>query len=104
MRATPRTARQAFSEKNIPVKFERPRARRYPFVASIELTDLAIRDAHQRTDERLKFVWLSCEHRGGPADTGNGHAEDIHAGANLWLFGTFAYALDYVRMGIAFGD
>ena len=52
----------------------------------------------------LNLFGCHDEHRGGPADTGNGHAEDIDAGANLWLFGKVAYALDFLRMGIAFGD
>lgn len=45
------------------MKFERPRARRYPFVASIELTDLAIRDAHleQTSDLNLFGCHVNTE-------------------------------------------
>ena len=40
IRVNPRTAPPGFVERSIHVKAERTRARRYPFVTSIELTDI----------------------------------------------------------------
>jgi len=46
------------------VHFERPRARRYPFVASIELTDLE--SEKLGINQGTQSIWMSCEHTEAP--------------------------------------
>jgi len=86
------------------VKLERPRARRYPFVASIELTDL-------QSETRIRGQISDLSLFGCHVETENIlpigtmlMLRIIHAGANFIALGKVAYALQRVGMGIAFTE
>src|SRR6266849_8006927 len=104
MRANPRTTRPEFLERRIRVKLGRPRARRYPLVASIELTDLQseTRIRGQISDLSLFGCHVETENL---LPTGTTlMLRIIYAGANFIALGKVAYALYRVGMGIAFTE
>jgi PilZ domain-containing protein len=86
------------------VKLERPRARRYPFVASIELTDL-------QSETRIRGQFSDLSLFGCRVETENLLPTGttlmlriIHAGANFIALGKVAYALHRMGMGIGFTE
>ncbi len=54
----PRQDQRKFFERNILVQSERPRARRYPFVTNIEITDV---DSETQTNEQTCDLNGACE-------------------------------------------
>ena len=81
---------------------ERPRARRYPFVARIELTDVRSED---QTRERTSDLSLFGCHVDTlkPLPTGTRvRVRLAHRGANFVALGTVVYAGANARMGVAF--
>jgi len=102
MRANSRTARQAFLERNTSAKYERACARRYPFVASIELTDLQsethIRE--QTSDLSLFGCHVDADHLLLTGTTVR--IRIVHAGASFVALGKVAYAVSSTGMGVAF--
>jgi hypothetical protein len=88
--------------KSTPVRVKRPRARRYPFVASIEITDL---QSEVRLQERVTDLSLyGC---GAPAHKTFAAGTKVrvkitHASKNFAALGRIAYATSDGNMGIIF--
>jgi hypothetical protein len=84
------------------VHTERPRARRYPFVAGIELTDVRS-ESHirERTSDLSVFGCRVDASRPFPTGT-NVRIRISHRGANFAALGTVVYAGPNAGMGIAF--
>ena len=82
--------------------YKRPRARRYPFVASIDLTDLEndIRITEQTKD--LSLFGCSVDGQRTLAPGTRVRVRISHAGGNFIALGRVAYAGEEGGMGIAF--
>jgi PilZ domain len=89
------------THKSTPLRVARPRARRYPFVASIEITDL---QSEVRLQERVTDLSLfGCgapAHKTFPAGT-KVRVRITHASKNFAALGRIAYATSG-NMGIIF--
>jgi PilZ domain len=101
MRADPRPNKQ-ISERILSVQSERPRARRYPFVAGIEMTDV---ESETQTSEQTYDVSLfgcSVKTQNPMPPHTRISIRIVHAGASFAALGKVAYAGKRPRMGIAF--
>lgn len=81
---------------------ERPRARRYPFVASIELTD--VESETQTFEQTCDLSLFGCSVKTQkPLATGTRiRIRIVHTGANFVALGKVAYAGRGTRMGLVF--
>ena len=86
------------------MKSERPRARRYPFVASIELTDM-------QSETRLRGQTSDLSLFGCHVDTDKllptgttVRIRIVHTGANFAALGKVAYVVPNVGIGVAFTE
>ena len=83
-------------------RVERPRARRYPFVTSVDLTDLQseVHLQEQATDLSLYGCGVAA-HKSFPAGT-KVRIRITHTGSNFAALGRVAYATVDGDMGIVF--
>jgi len=84
------------------VQTERPRARRYPFVDSIEMTDLE--SEAQISEQTCDLSLFGCGvNTQKPLPTGTRvRVRIVHAGANFVAQGKVAYVRKGMRMGVVF--
>src|SRR5213595_678822 len=101
MRATPRLHEQV-QERIILVQSERPRASRYPFVASIEMTD--VESETQIVEQTSDLSLFGCGVTTlKPLLAGTRILIRIqHAGANFAALGKVAHAGHGTRVGVVF--
>jgi len=81
-------------QKPVTVRVERSRARRYPFVASVELTDLHLEVQLQERSTDLSFVRLRCD--GGQTLPCRNKSENQDHAHKRYLFGSRQSGLRYL--------
>ena len=101
MHGNPAATRQIY-ERNILVHIERPRARRYRFVATIDMTD--VESEAQVVEQTCDLSLFGCGvTTQSPLPAGTRILIRIqHAGANLSAMGKVAHAGQGTRMGVVF--
>jgi PilZ domain-containing protein len=101
MHGNPATTRQV-NERIIFVQSERPRARRYTFAASIEMTD--VESEAQLVEQTCDLSLFGCGvTTQDPLPAGTRILIRIqHAGANFAALGKVAHAGHRTRMGVVF--
>ncbi len=102
MRATPRQDQRKFFERNILVQSERPRARRYPFVTNIEITD--VESETQTNEQTCDLSLFGCGvNTQSPRPKGTRvRIRIVHTGATCVAQGKVAHAGKSMRMGVVF--
>lgn len=91
-----------FFERTTVVQSERPRARRYPFVASIEMTD--VESEAQVNEQTCDLSLFGCGvTRKEPLPVGTRtRIRIVHNGASFVALGKVAHAGHGTRMGVVF--
>ena|SRR2546430_1273575 len=101
MRANPAEFQPPF-ERSILVQPERPRARRHPFAASIEITD--VESETQSNEQTCDLSLFGCGvHTQKPLAPGTRvRIRIVRSGASFVALGKIAYAGKSTRMGVLF--
>jgi hypothetical protein len=81
---------------------ERPRARRYPFVANIELTDLESETQIRKQTSDLTLFGCSVDAEKPLPKGTRVRIRIVHGGANFRALGRVVYSQQKVGMGVAF--
>lgn len=101
-RATPRARPSLIFERTTLVQSERPRARRYPFVAGIEITD--VESEVQVNEKTCDLSLFGCGvNTQNPLPAGTRlRIRIVHGGASFVVLGKVAHSGQSERMGIVF--